>query len=287
MGVRRYAASVGDDRHPVGRDLDVAAGPTGSSRPGPTMILRRPLGAAAPPPARTPLSWAHPHPLLRRRRVVVAPHRGYGGGPSGTRHDGALVLPASTAVPLVFTICDSAHRPAAFAHGAHAEHSALPGPCAPLYLEVWLAPLAAARTLGVPMHHLRDGTVDLAELAGAAGATVRERVRETPDWAGRFALIDEFLLSRWDRGPDVPAEVREAWEHLVASGGTVSVAEVARCVGWSHKHLITRFNEWIGVPPKKAARILPSSGSVGPSPRGRRRTGPTSRRATATPTRPT
>ena len=255
---RRYAPVVGGQRHAVDQRYgDLVGSARSAERPIPTTILRRSLGEAPPPPVRTPLSSGRPHTLLRRHRVVVAPHRGYSGGPARDADDDTgLVVPACTAVPLVFTIDDSAHRPGAFVHGAHAEHSSLPGPCAPLYVEAWLAPLAAARILGVPMHHLTDGTVDLAALSGPQGSTVRERVRETPDWAVRYALIDEFLLDRWEQGPEVPAEVREAWQRLVARNGNIPIAEVAREVGWSHKHLITRFNEWVGVSPKKAARIL-------------------------------
>jgi AraC-like DNA-binding protein len=194
--------------------------------------------------------------MLCRHRVLAAPHRGFAGSEHAGDDAPGLVLPASGAVPLVITLEDSAHRPRAFAHGVHAEHSALPGPCAPLYLEVWIAPLAAARVLGVPMDELADRTVELDDLVGADGHTLVRRVREEPDWARRRALVDDFLLRRWDRGRIPPAEVREAWAVLVAHRGDIAIGDVARAVGWSHQHLTSRFHRWVGMPPKKIARIL-------------------------------
>jgi AraC-like DNA-binding protein len=146
--------------------------------------------------------------------------------------------------------------PRAFVYGVHAEHAALPGPCAPLYLEAWLAPLAAARVLDVPMDELADGAVELDDLVGADGRTLVQRMREEPDWARRRALVDRFLLRRWERSRIPPAEVREAWAVLVARHGDVAIGELARTVGWSHQHLTSRFHRWVGMAPKKVARIL-------------------------------
>ena len=40
------------------------------------------------------------------------------------------------------------------------------------------------------------------------------------------------------------------------SGGRSTISEIARQVGWSHKHLITKFKQQIGVTPHLAARLL-------------------------------
>ena len=40
------------------------------------------------------------------------------------------------------------------------------------------------------------------------------------------------------------------------SGGTRRIREIARQVGWSHQHLITRFKQQVGVAPRLAARLL-------------------------------
>src|SRR4029077_125505 len=90
------------------------------------------MTAAAPERARWPRLAPAPHPLLR----PLLP-RGYVGFTQATtpRH---LVLPATTLVPLVVKILDSAHRPPAFVMSPHASSWMVDGDCAPSYLEVWL-----------------------------------------------------------------------------------------------------------------------------------------------------
>jgi hypothetical protein len=75
--------------------------------------------------ARWPRLARSPHPLLRS----LLP-RGYAGFTEATtpRH---LMLPATTLVPLVVKLLDSAYRPPAFVMGAHGAYSVVEGDCAP------------------------------------------------------------------------------------------------------------------------------------------------------------
>jgi hypothetical protein len=149
-----------------------------------------------PERARWPRLALAPHPELR---PLLA--REYAGFTEATapRH---LVLPATTSVPVIVKILDSVHRPPAFAMGVHGSYSVLEGDCAPSYLELWLAPLGAYRLLGLPMDEIRGLTVDLNDVLGAAGRRLAERLREAPTWSRRFALVDDFLLRRLERGRD-------------------------------------------------------------------------------------
>jgi AraC-like DNA-binding protein len=205
---------------------------------------------AAPERARWPRLAMAPHPALR----PLVP-RGYAGFTEATapRH---LVLPATTSVPLIVKIRESAYRPPAFVMGVHGAYSVIEGDCAPSYLEVWLAPLGAYTLLGLPMDALRGQTVDLTDLLGAAGRRLAERLPEVPTWRRRFALVDELLLRRLERGPRPSPEVGRAWRRLVATGGAAPIGQLADEVGWSHRHLITRFKQQIGLPPKTAARLI-------------------------------
>jgi AraC-like DNA-binding protein len=193
-------------------------------------------------------------------RLAAAPRRpllprGYAGYTEATapRH---LILPASTAVLLVVKLADSPHRPPQFIIGARGTYSALEGDCAPSYLEVPLAPLGAYTLLGLPMDQLNGRTVDLADLLGADGRRLAEQLRGAPAWRHRFALLDEFLLRRLERGPRPSAQVAWAWRRLVSTGGLVPIRRIAAEVGWSHRHFIAKFKQQVGLRPKTAARLV-------------------------------
>jgi AraC-like DNA-binding protein len=205
---------------------------------------------ARPERARWPRLAAAPHPRLRS----LLP-RGYVGFTEATTPR-RLVLPATTAVPLVVKLADSPYRPPAFVMGAHGTSVILEGDCAPSYLEVLLGPLEAYRLLGLPMNRLSGDTVDLVEVLGADGRRLAEQLRDTPSWRRRFALLDRFLLERLERGPRPSPEVGWAWRRLVATGGAVPIGQLASEVGWSHKHLLTRFRRQVGLRPKTAARLI-------------------------------
>jgi AraC-like DNA-binding protein len=131
------------------------------------------------------------------------------------------------------------------------------GPCSPAYLELRLAPLGAYRLLGgVPLDALTGQTVDLTEVLGTGSRRLADQLRDTPSWQQRFGLLDAYLLRRAQHGPDPAPEVAWAWRRLTATGGRLPIRRLAGEGGWSHKHLITRFRQQIGLLPKTAARLV-------------------------------
>jgi AraC-like DNA-binding protein len=219
-----------------------------------TMRAGRSTGAATSTPAPERARW----PRLAgapRGPLRALLQRGYAGFTEATTPR-RLVVPATTSVPLVVRILDSPHRPPAFVMGAHDSWTVLPGDTAPSYLEALLTPLGAYTLLGLPMEQLRGQLVDLVEVLGADGRRLGERLREAPGWGQRFALLDQFLLRRLDRGPRPSPEVGWAWERMVATGGAVPIGPLAKEVGWSHRHLIARFKQQVGLGPKTAARLV-------------------------------
>jgi hypothetical protein len=201
--------------------------------------------------ARWPRVTGLPHPALRA--VVVGEYVGY----TEVTAPHHLVLPAPASIPLIVKILDSAHRPPAFVQGAHGSYDVVDGDCAPSYLEVRLAPLAAYPLLGIPMDRLTGHPVDLVELLGAGG----RRWAERPTWGQRFGLVDQLLLRRVADGVARPApEVAWAWSRLTATGGATPIRRLAAEVAWSHKHLITKFAQQVGLRPR---RWLGCSASIG------------------------
>jgi AraC-like DNA-binding protein len=201
--------------------------------------------------ARWPRIGGAPHPQLRG---LLA--RDYTGFTEATAPSHGFVVPATAAIVIILRLQDSPGRPAVLGGAHNTFWGPEGGACPPAYVELRLAPLGAYRLLGMPMDALSGQLVDLTEVLGAGSRRLADQLRDTPSWRQRFRLLDAYLLRQAQDGPDSSPEVARAWRRLLASGGKVPIGRLAGEVGWSHKHLITRFRQQVGVPPKTAARLI-------------------------------
>jgi AraC-like DNA-binding protein len=166
-----------------------------------------------------------------------------------------MLLPATLMTPLgVYLNCPPSRPPAAV-NGPSGTYTPVEGPCAPGIL-ARLAPLGAYKLLGPAISEIGGAIVDLEDIVGADARRLSEQVQSARTWEQRAGLLDDFLLRRATQGPQPSPEVSHAWHLLARSRGRDPIREIARQVGWSHKHLITRFKQQIGVAPYLAARIL-------------------------------
>ena len=123
-------------------------------------------------------------------------------------------------------------------------------------VELLLAPLTARRLLGLPLSELTNRAVGVGQLPGRWLHRLRGQLAEAPGWPQRFALLDRVLAARLSASPPVDSRLDWAWRWLVASGGRGSVGVLADELGWSRRHLASRFRQEVGLPPKMAARLL-------------------------------
>ncbi|MGW3350379.1 helix-turn-helix domain-containing protein [Nonomuraea rubra] len=123
-------------------------------------------------------------------------------------------------------------------------------------VEVFLTPFGARRLYGVPMRHLTNRVVPIGDLLGPQADLMVERLAGTSSWRARLALADRLLCERIAAGPALGPELPWAWARLVESGGRLGVSSLAESLGWSHRHLVARFHDQVGLPPKTAARVI-------------------------------
>lgn len=123
-------------------------------------------------------------------------------------------------------------------------------------VQVRLSPVVAPAVLGVCPADLERAVVALDDLWGRDGSRIREQLGETRSWGERFALMEASLMSRRAPGPTVDREVAWAWDRIVVNRGWVRVDELAVEIGWSRKRLWSRFRSQIGMPPKRAAKLI-------------------------------
>ena len=123
-------------------------------------------------------------------------------------------------------------------------------------IEVHLTPLGARAVFGLPMHELTNRVVELDDLLGRPGEELIERLWDARSWERRFSVLDEAIAARVERAPRPESELAWAWGRMRSSAGRARVGGLAEELGWSHRRLIERFREGIGLAPKTLGRVL-------------------------------
>ncbi|MFI7275186.1 helix-turn-helix domain-containing protein [Streptomyces sp. NPDC049879] len=123
-------------------------------------------------------------------------------------------------------------------------------------VQVRLSPVIARAVLGASPAGLDGAVVPLDDLWGREASRIREQLGDVPSWQGRFALTDALLARRYEAAPPVDPEVAWAWHRIVAGRGLARVDGLAAEVGWSRKRLWSRFRAQLGLPPKRAVRLV-------------------------------
>jgi len=128
-------------------------------------------------------------------------------------------------------------------------------------VQLGLTPLGARMLLGVPAASVANWDAEATDVIGGFATRLREVIAAQPDWAGRFAALDELLLRRAaqaeaDRVREVRSEVRYGWRRLRETSGAIGVAELAAETGLSARRLGSLFRAEYGLAPKEAARVF-------------------------------
>lgn len=121
-----------------------------------------------------------------------------------------------------------------------------------LYLDL----IGARRLLGVPAYELANRLVALEDVLGSFAVELNERLAAAPDATHRHAIAQRLLAARLSDRPAAAPEVDHALARLRATRGAASIATLAIEVGWSRRHLTTRFREAVGLAPKALGRLI-------------------------------
>jgi AraC-like DNA-binding protein len=167
-------------------------------------------------------------------------------------------------IPLILNLgapweIEDAGRPAqrlqSFVAGLSTSPAIVRGSAAWACLELRLNPLGAYRLLGVPMSDLTNRTVELEQVLPES-RQLAERLHGAHGWSERFDLVDSFLLRRLAESRPAHPGVEWSWGHLYGTHGRAPIGGIAAELGWSHRRLIARFREQVGLTPKSLARVI-------------------------------
>ncbi|MFB7113990.1 helix-turn-helix domain-containing protein [Streptomyces sp. NPDC056190] len=123
-------------------------------------------------------------------------------------------------------------------------------------VQVRLSPVIARAVLGTSPADLDGAVVSLGDLWGREASRIREQLGDVSSWQDRFALADALLARRHAARPPVDPEVAWAWHRIIGSRGLTRVDGLAAEVGWSRKRLWSRFRSQLGLPPKRAVKLV-------------------------------
>lgn len=123
-------------------------------------------------------------------------------------------------------------------------------------VQVRLSPVVARAVLDVCPTDLAGSLVSLDDLWGKEASRIREQLGAIPSWEDRFAFTEALLVRRLEARSRVDPAVAWAWNRIVVSRGLVRVDDLAAELGWSRKRLWSRFQAHLGIPPKRAARLV-------------------------------
>lgn len=207
-------------------------------------VAQRELGPALRPHVLRMIGYDERSPVPQRQRQLPVPF---------------VVLIIELGAPLRVALGDEArvlqHR-GGFVAGLGDAHAVTEHGGHQRGIQIDLGPTGARRVLGLPLHELGPQVVGLHDLLSASHRRWLERIEAAPTWDERLRLAEELLLLRIHASPVSTRRVDWAIARIEASGGTLRVAQLARELECSHKHLISLFRDRVGVTPKLLARLV-------------------------------
>ncbi|MGE0151389.1 MAG: helix-turn-helix domain-containing protein [Reyranellaceae bacterium] len=123
-------------------------------------------------------------------------------------------------------------------------------------LQVNFTPLGARRFFALPMRHLARSVVPLDDVLGADADRLADRLFQAAGWSERFDIVEQLIAARLGAAPAEDDGIAWAWRRIERDGGRTSIAALARQLECSRKHLLARFRDQIGLPPKTVAGIV-------------------------------
>lgn len=213
---------------------------------------------------------AHQEPILSRRRPLPA-FRGLVAGIVGysERSDRPVVRRqvAGTLIPLVLSACPALDvldasdgtgvgRHTSFLAGIRPGHVTTSFDSEQLCVQIYLTPLGVFRLLGRPGGELTARVVDVTDVAPVFGQSFLDELWSAQTWSRRFDLIDSTLLTLLGLAPDPEPYVAWIWQEIQRTAGQARIGDLVQHTGWSHRQVITRFTEQIGLGPKLASSVV-------------------------------
>jgi AraC-like DNA-binding protein len=143
----------------------------------------------------------------------------------------------------------------AFAAGPHLHPALSRSNGSQAGMHVFLPLATLRRLLAVPMDRLIDQVVPMNAVIGACWRDLGAQLCAANDSLSRAALLEAALAARLAAAPPLGRQQAHALR-LLRERPDQDIAEIARDIGWSRKHLASRVRDAVGVGPRCFRRLL-------------------------------
>jgi AraC-like DNA-binding protein len=109
--------------------------------------------------------------------------------------------------------------------------------------------------LHLPMYQLADKVVSGDEILDGVLLDLREDLYTASSSSDKFAVAEGWLNSRFDKKLAPPTTIVDVIVRLQAEPAS-KLKEIISSYSGTHKHLISQFKKFVGIPPKHFQRIL-------------------------------
>jgi AraC-like DNA-binding protein len=110
--------------------------------------------------------------------------------------------------------------------------------------------------LRIPLGEITGSILPLDELVGTFDRTLAEQAGAVSSTAARIACVERALLERAQDSQEADARLRQAVRAIEHGHGALSISHLARDLGVHSRKLERDFHHWVGLAPKRLARIL-------------------------------
>jgi AraC-like DNA-binding protein len=139
--------------------------------------------------------------------------------------------------------------------GTHSEFIVIEAAPHSSMMGIHFKPGGAFPFFSFPLTELKDSVIELEAIWGGASIDLRDQLIEEPNPAGKFRILEAFLLGLV-RKPLVPARAASfALQRFCTELNAMPIRAVADQLGMSQKHFIEEFSKVVGVTPKLFCRI--------------------------------
>lgn len=153
------------------------------------------------------------------------------------------------------TLAPAAHYKNVWVSGMHKEYITISAHRNSEMLVVQFKPAGAFPFFQTPLHKLSGLVVDAVDIFGDSVLELRNEMLASEHVAGKFYLIEKWLLKRYD-GTQLPSRDLLSFINRLQEEPVCKLNQVVDSYPHSQKQLILHFRKYLGLTPKQYQRIL-------------------------------